>query len=138
MTDVVLVDTDVVSFFLKNDSRAESFAPLLADRRQAIAFMTAAELWRWGLKRGWGQRRLDRLQDLIHSFLVLLADADTCRYWASVQVSCESIGRPISVQDAWIAAVALQHGLPLATHNVSHFQAVQGLELLVPPQNAVG
>lgn len=134
LADVVLVDTDVVSFFLKNDSRAELFLPLLTRRRQAIAFMTAAELWKWGLKRGWGQRRLDGLQELIRSFVVLPADAGTCRFWANVQVGCESIGRPISVQDAWIAAVALQHGLPLATHNVSHFQAVQGLELLVPPR----
>lgn len=132
MTDVVLVDTDVVSFFFKNDSRAGQFAPLLAGKRQAIAFMTSAELWRWGLKRGWGQPRLDRLEELIRSFLVLPADAGTCRTWARVQVGCEGIGRPISVQDAWIAAIALQHGLQLATHNVSHFEAVQGLELLVP------
>lgn len=132
MTDIVLVDTDVVSFLFKGDSRARPFATLLSTQRQAIAFMTAAELWRWGLKRGWGQARLDRLDELVTSFIVLPADAATCRFWATVRVQCDGVGRPISVQDAWIAAVALQHGLKLATNNVKHFEAVAGLRLLVP------
>jgi len=37
-------------------------------------------------------------------------------------------GRPIPENDIWIAAVALQHGLPLATRD-DHFNEVDGLRV---------
>ncbi len=42
--ETVLLDTDVVSFLLKGDSRAEAYVPHLQDRRLALSFMTVAEL----------------------------------------------------------------------------------------------
>jgi tRNA(fMet)-specific endonuclease VapC len=36
-------------------------------------------------------------------------------------------GRPIAANDAWIAALALQHGLPVLSRD-RHFDAVAGLE----------
>ena len=36
----VVVDTDVVSYLFKNDSRAQRFLPLLRDRAVIISFMT--------------------------------------------------------------------------------------------------
>jgi tRNA(fMet)-specific endonuclease VapC len=39
----------------------------------------------------------------------------------------ERIGRPIGHADTMIAAIALQHGLDLATGNTAHFQRVQQL-----------
>ena len=41
--DVVLLDTNIVSFLLKGDSRAKSYAPHLRGRILAISFMTVAE-----------------------------------------------------------------------------------------------
>ena len=43
MTSVV-VDTDVVSFLFKNDSRAQLYLPLLKNRKLLVSFMTEAEL----------------------------------------------------------------------------------------------
>jgi predicted nucleic acid-binding protein len=40
-------------------------------------------------------------------------------------------GRPMSFQDGQIAAIALQHGLPLATRNIKDFEGV-GLLLVNP------
>lgn len=39
-------------------------------------------------------------------------------------------GRPVAPSDAWIAAVALRHGLPLVTHNRRHFEQLAGLTLI--------
>ncbi len=36
--DTVLLDTDVVSFLLKGDSRVAAYAPHLQDRRLALSF----------------------------------------------------------------------------------------------------
>ena len=53
MTPVV-VDTDVVSFLFKDDSRAELYLPLLRNRDLLISFMTEAELEQWILLANWG------------------------------------------------------------------------------------
>jgi predicted nucleic acid-binding protein len=41
-------------------------------------------------------------------------------------------GRPISVEDAQIAAIALVHQLKLATRNVRDFENIEGLEVVNP------
>lgn len=42
------------------------------------------------------------------------------------------IGQPISVEDAQIAAIALTHGLTLATRNVADFRKIEALEVIDP------
>ena len=41
----MLLDTNIVSFVFKRDTRATAYAPLLQGNRLAISFMTAAELF---------------------------------------------------------------------------------------------
>ena len=57
MSDAVVVDTDVVSFLLKDDTRAQAYRPHLQDKLLALSFMTVAELYRWAYARRWGQAR---------------------------------------------------------------------------------
>lgn len=42
--NVVIVDTDVVSYQFKGDTRSARYTPLLAGSLAAISFMTLAEL----------------------------------------------------------------------------------------------
>ncbi|MDO9597942.1 MAG: type II toxin-antitoxin system VapC family toxin [Azoarcus sp.] len=42
------------------------------------------------------------------------------------------MGRPISVEDAQIAAIALARGMPLATRNTADFRDIEGLSLIDP------
>ena len=42
------------------------------------------------------------------------------------------IGRPISVEDAQIAAIALVHGLTMATRNTADFENIDGLKVISP------
>ena len=44
-----------------------------------------------------------------------------------LRVELKRTGRPIPANDAWIAALALQHGLPVLSPD-EHFDAVPGLE----------
>jgi tRNA(fMet)-specific endonuclease VapC len=56
-----VVDTDVVSYLFRGDTRAELYRPHLTDRLLIISFMTLAELRRWALKYNWGRRRREAL-----------------------------------------------------------------------------
>jgi hypothetical protein len=51
---IVLLDTNVVSYLFKGDTRATAYAPLLQDHQLAISFMTVAELFEWAATRKWG------------------------------------------------------------------------------------
>lgn len=68
---IVLLDTNVVSYLFKGDTRAAAYAPILRSHRLAISFISAAELFEWAMTRKWGQVRLARLEHWrpISSFL---------------------------------------------------------------------
>lgn len=43
----VVVDTDVISFLLKDDTRVQAYRPHLQDKTLVLSFMTVAELYQW-------------------------------------------------------------------------------------------
>ena len=123
----VVVDTDVFSYVYKGDTRAALYAKHLSGQPPYLAFATVAELYRWSIRYGWGSARLDDLRDTIRLYSVLGYDDETAWEWARVM----SIkGHPIAPGDAWVAAAALRHKLPLVTHNRKHFDPLPGLTVI--------
>ncbi|RZK16127.1 MAG: type II toxin-antitoxin system VapC family toxin [Hymenobacter sp.] len=69
--------------------------------------------------------------EAIHEFLsrgaiVLPITAETAQHYGAIRDELRRVGRPIPVNDLWIAAVARQQELPLASRD-GHFDAVAGL-----------
>lgn len=128
--DVILLDTNIVSFLLKMDSRAILYAPYLEGRIQAISLMTVAELYQWAAIRYWGDRRIEDMEQTLKKYLIFPIDRDLCCLCGHVRAKCRAAGQPISPQDAWIAATALHYHLSLVTHNPSDFEIVEGLDVL--------
>jgi tRNA(fMet)-specific endonuclease VapC len=128
--NIALVDTDVVSFLFKGHSSAYLYLPDLKDRALVISFMTLAELDRWVVQSGWGAARLQRFRAYLEPYTVLPSSRELCQKWAEVTLAAESVGRRIECADAWVAATALLHGLPLITHNRADFLGVPGLTVI--------
>jgi predicted nucleic acid-binding protein len=57
---------------------------------------------------------------------VLAVDHVTAARYATIRQALRERGRPIPSNDAWIAALALQHGLPLLSRD-THFDVVPGV-----------
>jgi len=131
----VLLDTDVLSFFAKADTRASLYAPDLAGRQLAVCFQTVAELRLWALVRRWGPSRQAALDALLSRTVVLAYDAIMALRWAEVTAHRRRAGRPIDCGDAWIAATALRHGVPLMTHNARDYEDIPGLTLITAKGN---
>jgi tRNA(fMet)-specific endonuclease VapC len=127
---VIVVDTNVLSYALRQDTRAGLYARYMRDQSLAISFATLGELLVGARKRKWGVRRLRDLDALLHPYLVINSDEAICRIWAGVIWECERAGRPISENDAWIAACALRHGASLITHNRRDFETIPGLHII--------
>ena len=126
---IVLLDTNVVSYLFKGDTRATAYAPLLQGHRLAISFMTVAELFEWATTRKWGRTRLTRLEQTLATYVIIPVDVELCRQWGAIRAQQQATGRMIAPQDAWIAATALRHQLPLVTHNPSDFQSIANLDV---------
>ena len=126
----VLLDTDVVSYLFKQDSRRQLFAPHLLNHEPAIAIMTVAELFQWAAMREWGEQRVQRMETWLERFTILPVDIEVCRAWATVRGHRSALGLPISPQDAWIAATAIRYQIPLITHNAGDYQQIVGLRVI--------
>lgn len=59
-------------------------------------------------------------------------DERAALHYAAIVAQRTRAGRPISTEDAQIAAIALAHGLTLATRNVSDFEGIDGLAVVNP------
>lgn len=66
------------------------------------------------------------LADHLADFEILTVTESTAVTYARVRASLKRLGRPIPANDAWIAALALQHRLAVMSRDV-HFDAVPGL-----------
>ena len=127
---VLLIDANIVSFLSKGDGRAGDYAPHLHNRELAIAMMTVAELLQWAEMRRWGTARRQQLETTLSRYTILPVDIATRRSWAEVRANLSALGRPISPQDAWIAATALRYRLPLVTHNPTDFENIAQLTII--------
>ena len=126
----VVVDTDVVSFLYKRDTRARLYEPHLNDPPFILSFMSLAELRRWTLERNWGEKQREELEEYLARYLILHSDDLMCERWAQAINGARRRGRPIAPADGWIAATALLLDVPLVTHNNAHYQGIEGLRVI--------
>lgn len=77
--DTVLLDTNIVSYILKNDTRTNLYKSYLNKNTLAISFMTVAELHQWAAIRNWGDKRINGLETALMNFLVLPFNIEVCR-----------------------------------------------------------
>ena len=96
MTPAV-VDTDVVSFLFKNDSRAQLYLPLLQHRKLLVSFMTEAELEQWIVLAKWGAGRIQRFHEFMNGFASVPSSRDLILRWADVMAAARANGRRIEV-----------------------------------------
>jgi len=61
---------------------------------------------------------------------VLGIDESIAKNYGAVRRHLRSSGLLIGDNDLWIAAIALTHGLPIVTRNVSEFRRIDGLQVV--------
>ena len=131
MADLV-VDTDVVSFGFRQDTRYVSFyGPAIQSHRAVISFMTVAEMRYGALNRNWGQKKTESLHRYLSQRYVQYGVTDEmCLRWAALIHDSKQQGRVLKPADAWIAGTALELDLPLVTNNARDFQHLPHLQLI--------
>jgi len=123
-----LVDTNVVSFFMKKLPLGLRYEDLLRGNLLAISFMTVAELYEGACRANWGEKRLRKLERTVGNYTVFASTTEICRRWGDVRFQRRQ--QPISAEDAWMAATALTYDCPLVTHNPQDFRGIPRLRIL--------
>jgi predicted nucleic acid-binding protein len=120
----VILDTNAVSAILAADPRIE--AVLGPSIPQHLPVVVIAE-YQFGIL---GSSRPTKLQAglkrLESQSVVLTCDRATADYYASIRFELKRKGRPIPENDIWIAAIARQHSLDIASQD-PHFDWVDGV-----------
>jgi tRNA(fMet)-specific endonuclease VapC len=75
------------------------------------------------------ERQRQALSLFVQGTDLLLPSEMTTREYGRIKAELARAGSPIPENDVWIAAQAIEHGLPLATCD-AHFSRVQGLTVL--------
>jgi tRNA(fMet)-specific endonuclease VapC len=127
MAGSVLVDTNVVVAYFRGEKalhpRFAGITPVY------LPWVVLGELY-FGAQRA--QRRQEQrayIHDLLTYAVVLFADHDTTEMYGQLKAELAQLGKPIPDNDLWIAAMARQHDLPLATMD-AHFTHVPRLKTL--------
>jgi len=124
----LLLDTNIVSYLMRSDPLARLYRPRLANHSLAISFMTLAELYEGAFRRNCGVDKRRYLDDIHRLFVVIAPDRKLCARWGEVRSMRRQ--QPVSGEDAWIAATAIEYGCPLVTHNARDFHDIPGLAVI--------
>ena len=74
-------------------------------------------------------KSLEQIEDFLNICAILGPGERTAHYCGRTKADLARQGKPIPQNDIWIAALALEHSLPLATRD-RHFSFVPGLAIL--------
>jgi predicted nucleic acid-binding protein len=121
----VILDTNALSAFADGDEGVGKV--LRSQARAAIPVIVLGE-FRYGISGSRHRRDYEAwLASRLEDFEVLAVTEQTTIAYAALRMALKRSGRPIPANDAWIAALGLQHGFPVLSRD-GHFDAVPDLE----------
>lgn len=120
----MILDTNGLSAMADGDVKVE--AALSQALELCIPVIVLGE-YRFGIRQSRNRTRYERwLNSLAANSRVLSIDEQTAETYAEIRDELKRGGRPIPGNDLWIAALTLQHALPLLSRDL-HFDSVRGL-----------
>ena len=126
MTGRYLLDTSSAIALFAGDPGALDH---LADAEAVfVPSIVLGELYYGARKSNQPEANLARIDDFAANAVILACDGDTARRYGQVKDRLRRQGQPLPENDIWIAAIAIQHGLALATRD-NHFGEVEGLSV---------
>jgi tRNA(fMet)-specific endonuclease VapC len=125
-----LVDTDILSFYFKGDSKVgERFGQYLKEFDQInISIITYYEIL-GGLKFKKAEKQIQAFEDFITNNNIIHISEESAKVSGNIYASLRQRGITIGSSDILIAGVAMENGLTLVTNNEKHYHAIQGLTL---------
>lgn len=120
----MILDTNALSAFVDGEAGVGDLVRHAG--RVAVPVVVLGEFL-YGISRSRHRRHYeDWLAAHLPGFEVFRVTEETAAVYARVRGGLRRAGRPIPANDLWIAALALQHGMPVVSRD-GHFDVVPGL-----------
>ena len=120
---LVLPDTNILIAALRRDQVVRQ---QLATVTVLLSAIVLGELYDGAYASRQAARELSELAALIAGSTVLPCDQGTAAVYGQIRLTLRRAGTLIPDNDIWIAASAIQYGVPVITRD-SHFKSVPGL-----------
>lgn len=121
----MILDTNALSAFVDGDADVGEI--LRRQARAAIPVIVLGE-FRYGIAESRHRSAYEAwLESQLPDFDIFAITDETAVAYAALRVALKRSGRPIPANNAWIAALALQHRLPVLSRD-QHFDVVPNLE----------
>jgi tRNA(fMet)-specific endonuclease VapC len=123
----ILLDTSAVIAHLRG--RIDVLALTKPTEPLFLPLVALGELYKGVEKSARSAHNRQLVDDFLQIAALLYPDSATAESYAQAAVALEAKGQVIPENDLWIAAVALECDMPLATRD-AHFQRVDGLTVI--------
>jgi tRNA(fMet)-specific endonuclease VapC len=127
MTGRYLLDTNVIIALFANDSAVVTQVRAAAE--VFVSSIVLGELYYGAQNSSRPAENIARIEQFRAANTILVCDALTAMYYGQIKISLKRRGTPIPENDIWIAALAMQFDLILATHD-RHFQSIDTIKLV--------
>ena len=130
----VVVDTDAFSHLWQNTGQSSALESHLSGAVPVVSFATVGEVYFGATYAGWGERKLQNLEEAIRRYVVAPYHDDMAKLWGKLKTqargSGHALGHNSQTNDLWVCATAIYHDAPLVSLNRRHFEGFPGLTLL--------
>jgi tRNA(fMet)-specific endonuclease VapC len=126
----VLIDTDTISLFLRNDINVvKNFSIYLSEfERINFSIISYYEILS-GLKYKDAKKQLNSFLEFSEYNSILPLTKESIEKSASIYATLRTQGHLIDDIDILIAGIAISNDLKLISHNQNHFKRIEGLDL---------
>lgn len=123
----VLLDSSVIVRHFRNAATVSD--KLSAYEELYVPHTALGELHFGAFKSERPQENIAKIEQFLIAADVLGIDNETTQQYGKIAAQLAQTGTPIPQNDIWIAAVAIQCGLPVATTD-EHYRRIEGLTVL--------
>lgn len=127
MSGSVILDTNVVIKFFGGDKSVVNNTA--SSNLIYIPTIVFGELFYGAYNSKNVKSNIEKLEQYFNSCECLECNFETSKFYGNIKSKLKLAGKPFLENDIWIAALSMQHDIPLVTSD-SHFKLIKDLKLL--------
>ncbi len=128
MSGSIILDTNIVIKFFGGDKHI--IDNITSTELIYIPTIVYGELFYGAYNSKNVKSNINRLEQYFKSCECLECNFETSKHYGNIKSNLKTAGTPIPENDIWIAALSIQHNLPLVSSD-SHFKYIAGLKLII-------
>ncbi len=127
-----ILDTDILISFLRGKPQASAFIKSLIDKDERLntTAINTGELYVGAYYSTNVAKDVRAIEDLLKRFTIWDFTKIDAGIYGQIQATLLKNGTPVGKMDVMIGAIAINHGEPLVTRNIAHFDRIPQLKLV--------